>query len=474
VAGVALAVSIPDPAQAQGLAASPTPVAPKAETTNRTVLKPGWNMFSESQDVELGRQAAQEVSQQVLLLNNKPVDDYVTKLGQRLAAHAPGFQFPYVFQTVNDRGINAFALPGGHIYINRGVIEAADNESQLAGVMAHEIAHVALRHGTNQASKAAAAQMPLAILGGLLGGNSTTAALAQLGAGFTVHSILLKYSRDAERQADLLATQILFDAGLEPRAMGQFFGKIEGSNGLAFFNSHPSPDGRIEKANEEASKLGAVARSDRRGSQEFMQIKRHIQALPSPRPNQLQAQQKDPPAEGGTSDRFLSFENAILRISYPDNWQAFGQGDAVTIAPDGGMVKDSEGNQALASGLLVSIYEPYEGWHGQQLMGPGSAQSAQVTIEAATDQLVQELRQSNRNLRVVRRHEQIDVGRQRGLSTYLSNDSPASRGGRETNWLVTLLRPEGLLFFVFTAPERQFQSYEHTFQEMLYSVRLRQ
>ena len=210
-----------------------------AAGTGRTALKPGWNMFSAEQDVELGQQAANEVSQQVLMLNDSRVDNYLNRLGQRLVVNAPGFKFPYTFKTVNDRGINAFALPGGHIYINRGVIEAADNESQLAGVMAHEAAHVALRHGTNQASKASAAQMPLAILGGLLGSNSTGAALAQLGAGFTVNSILLKYSRDAEKQADLMGTQILYDSGLDPRAMGQFFQKIEGGNGVAFFSDHP-------------------------------------------------------------------------------------------------------------------------------------------------------------------------------------------------------------------------------------------
>ncbi len=176
---------------ASRVVASPANVVPTAGT-GRTALKPGWNMFSAAQDVELGQQASSEVARQVLMLNDSRVDSYLNKLGQRLSANAPGFKFPYEFKTVNDRGINAFALPGGHIYINRGVIEAADNEAQLAGVMAHEAAHVALRHGTNQASKASAAQMPLAILGGMLGNNSTAGALAQLGAGFTVNSILLE------------------------------------------------------------------------------------------------------------------------------------------------------------------------------------------------------------------------------------------------------------------------------------------
>ena len=441
--------------------------------SGRTALKPGWNMFSEVQDVELGQQASAEVARQVLLLNDNRVDNYLNNLGQRLSAQTSGYKFPYEFKTVNDRGINAFALPGGHVYINRGVIEAADNEAQLAGVMAHEISHVALRHGTNQASKASAAQMPLAILGGLMGSNSTGAALAQLGAGFTVNSILLKYSRDAESQADLMGTQILFDSGLEPKAMAQFFQKIEGGNGSAFFSDHPNPDHRIESVNAEVARLGSPGSSNR-GTQEFSQIKRYLQSLPEPRPNQLQSQQQSSSGQQqGTLGRFVAFENSVLRIDHPDNWQAYGQGDAVTIAPSSGMVSDSNGNQALALGALINIYDARSERYGQQLQGSSSGQASGMSAEAATDELVQELRQSNRNMRVVRRHVPIDFGGQRGLSTFLSNDSPVQGGGRETNWLVTLPQPEGLLFFVFTAAEREFQSYENTFQRMLYSVRLK-
>lgn len=441
----------------------------------RTALKPGWNMFSAEQDVELGQQASGEVARQVLMLNDTRVDNYVNNLGQRLSATAPGFKFPYTFKTVNDKGINAFALPGGNIYINRGVIESADNEGQLAGVMAHEISHVALRHGTNQASKASAAQMPLAILGGLLGNNTTSAALAQLGAGFTVNSILLKYSRDAESQADLMGTQILFDSGLDPRAMGQFFGKLQGGSGNAFFSDHPNPDRRIESANEEAGRLGGAQRISRTGSQEFDQIKRYVQSLPAPQPNQLQSQQQanGPGRPDGTSSRFVTFENSVLRIDHPDNWQTYGQGDALSIAPRGGMVNDGNGNQALAYGVVVNIYEPHADSYGQRLQSPGFGQNSAMTSEQATDQLVATLQQSNRNMRVVRRHEYLTVNGVRGLSTYLSNDSPIQGGGRETNWLVTIPRNDGLLFIVFTAPEREFQSYENAFQQMVQSVRMK-
>lgn len=153
---------------------------------------------------------------------------------------------------------------------------------------------------------------------------------------------------------------------------------------------------------------------------------------------------------------------------------ARGQGDAMTITTRGGMVKDGNGNQALAYGAIVNIFEPRLRRYGQQLQGPGygqgSRKDSRVVLDQATDELVQELRLSNRNMRVVHSAEDIRGNDNDALSTYLSNDSPI--GGRETNWLVTMQRPEGLLFFVFTAPDRDFQGYESTFRQMLYSVRI--
>jgi len=138
------------------------------------------------------------------------------------------------------------------------------------------------------------------------------------------------------------------------------------------------------------------------------------------------------------------------------------------------MVSDGNGNQALAYGVLINVYEPHAShYSGQQLQSGGFGQRPATSPEADTDDLIATLRQSNRNMRVIRSHERVDVNGERGLSTYLSNDSAIQGGGRETNWLVTLPRAEGLMFIVFTAPEREFQSYEHAFQQMLYSVRLK-
>src|SRR5256712_5010836 len=253
-----------------------------AYADSRTQLKPGWNLFSTQQDVEMGREVSKQAESQLSILNDRQATAYIDSLGRSLAAHAPGEKYPYQFKIVNDKAINAFALPGGFIYVNRGAIEAADNEGQIAGVMAHEIGHVVLRHGTNQTSKAYIAQAPLAILGGVLGSNSVGSILAQLGVGFATNSLLLKYSRDAERQADLMGTQILHDSGYDPRAMVDFFEKIQAeSKGRAseFFSDHPNPENRISYVQQEIVKLGGAPQSARIDSPGFHDLKSRLTGM---------------------------------------------------------------------------------------------------------------------------------------------------------------------------------------------------
>jgi Zn-dependent protease with chaperone function len=439
--------------------------APVAQA-ERTHFKPGWNLFSPAQDVEMGRQVAQDAERQLAIVNDSRIENYLNTLGRRLAAKAPGEKYPYQFKLVNDRAINAFCLPGGFVYVNRGVIENADNETQLAGVMAHEISHAALRHGTNQASKAYAAQVPLALLGGMLGSNSIGAVLTQLGAGFAANSILLKYSRDAERQADLMGTQILYDAGYDPRGMPQFFEKLQaqskGGGMPQWLSSHPNPENRVGGVNSEIEKLGGAPPNYRTDSAEFRSIRGMVLALPAPGKGSASAS-SDNRGTGRSgrpelpSARYQNFQNGLLRMSYPDNWKSYGQQGAVTFAPEGGIMDDGRGNAALAYGVIVNIFEVH------------SDRSAQVSLEDATDQLIDDLRHSNPAVRISRRHERVRIGGERALSTYLTNDSPA--GGKEDLWLVTVLRPDGLVYFVSVAPERDYDAFDQTFQNMLSSVR---
>jgi predicted Zn-dependent protease len=211
----------------------------------------GFNLYSPQQDVELGRQAARQVEQQLPMVRSGNVDGYVEEIVQRLASHASGPEFRYQIQTVNASEINAFALPGGFLYVNRGLIEAVRSEDELAGVLAHEISHVALRHGTKQATKGAAAQTGLDLLSQILGRNDRKAGqIAGVVGGLGLNAAFLKFSRDAEREADLEGARMMSRSGYDPLAMATFFdllaqqrrsnpGKVE-----QFFSSHPAPGDR--------------------------------------------------------------------------------------------------------------------------------------------------------------------------------------------------------------------------------------
>lgn len=221
------------------------------------------NLFSAEQDVQLGRQAASEAERQLPMLRDGTVEGYVNAIVRRLAAAAPGPRFPYQAKVVNAADINAFALPGGYMYVHRGLIEAARNENELAAVIAHEMAHVAERHGTEQATKAYGAQAGLGILGQFLGGKDGRIGIAEQVIGsLGINALFMKFSRGAEEEADRVGLQMLARAGYDPMAMASFFellaaqrqrnpGAVE-----QFFSSHPAPANRAAKARSAAQSLG--------------------------------------------------------------------------------------------------------------------------------------------------------------------------------------------------------------------------
>jgi len=431
---------------------------------SRTHLKPGWNMFSPDQDVEMGREVSKEAESQLSIIRNGNIASYIDSLGRQLASRAPGEKYPYQFKVVNDKAINAFALPGGFVYVNRGAIEAADNEAQIAGVIAHEISHVALRHGTNQASKAYLAQAPLSILGGVLGSNSIGSVLAQLGIGFAANSLFLKYSRDAESQADLMGTQILYDSGYNPNAMVEFFEKIQAeSKGRAseFFSDHPNPENRISHVQQEIGRLGGQPQRTRGDSGDFQSVKRELLAMGAPSNSGRRAANNTRTGDTRTgtpaqpSSRLVSYNGRDMDFRYPDNWRPYGQGSVISLAPDGGIV-----NNNLAWGMMIETFESHYDRDGR------------ITLEEATDQLVDELRRTNPNMRLSQRHERIRVNGQPALSTQLTNESPV--GGRETDWLVTLLDRDGNLYYLIgVAPSADFSRYEGAFDDVISSFRLK-
>jgi predicted Zn-dependent protease len=250
-----------------------------------TRFHPGFNLFSKEQDVQLGQESADEVRKKMVVIHDPFLTAYVNKVGKRLAAsqEAQDSGFPFTFEVVADPSINAFALPGGPMFINTGLLKAVDNEAQLAGVMGHEMSHVILRHGTNQASKAKLIELP-AILGGQMAGGSMLGQLASAGIGLGANSVLLKFSRTAESQADLMGSHIMAEAGYDPMQLANFFEKLNAEGGRApqFFSDHPNPDNREKAIAQEAQRLPQQTYGYQTG--DFQRMKQDVSKIHEPQP----------------------------------------------------------------------------------------------------------------------------------------------------------------------------------------------
>ena len=251
-----------------------------------TQFHPGFNLFSKEQDVQLGRENAAQVRAKMKVVRDAVLTDYVNKVGRRLVAarEAQESGFPFTFEVVADPTINAFALPGGPMFINTGLLRAVDNEAQLAGVMGHEMSHVILRHGTNQASKSKLVELP-AVLGSQVAGGSLVGQLTKLGIGLGANSVLLKFSRSAESQADLMGSHLMAESGYNPMEMARFFEKLNQQGGqrtIQFLSDHPNPENREKAIEEEVHRLPNQPYTYQTG--DFQRMKALIARVREPKP----------------------------------------------------------------------------------------------------------------------------------------------------------------------------------------------
>lgn len=234
-----------------------------------------FNLISIEEEWQLGQQLAGEISRQVKLNNDPAVNAYIRQMGQRIVANTNMANLPWNFYVVDDPSINAFAVPGGHVYIHTGLIQNADNASELAGVIAHEISHVLARHSTEQISR----QYGLSILAGLVLGQNP-GQLATLAAQIIGTGAIARFSREAEREADELGIEAMYRAGYDPNGMATMFEELmehrEGTPGRVeqFFSTHPLTEERIRDSRNRAAKLsgGNVVTDE----PEFQNIKRRV------------------------------------------------------------------------------------------------------------------------------------------------------------------------------------------------------
>ena len=469
------------------------PLVARAETAKHAT--PGFNLFTAEQDVEIGRQSALEAERQLPMLKNRNVDAYLAKVVRKLATQAPGARYPYSIKAVNDPSINAFALPGGPMYVNRGLFEAARSEAELASVLAHEMAHVALRHGTHQASKAYLGQAGLGILGGLLGKNGgNTAQIVNAVGGLGLNAVFLKFSRDAEYQADQVGAEIMAGAGYDPVAMAEFFGLLRGEQGRdpgkveRFFSDHPPAGDREARIRDQAGSLQLARSSDVGGFDRTRADLRRLSPA-SPRVAEMpqQPRTRDPNQKSGQYDvqvaqpssHFQRFEqpNGYFAIEHPDNWRAYASdtGYAVSMAPDGGVVDTGDGLQAMLYGVIVNHYAPFEGdTERQQESRQRNYAPFEDTdrwrgsLEDATDDLVRQIIRSNSYLQAQEgqaRREQVDGAP--SFSVALSGRSPVT-GQEERVTVVTRALADGhVIYALCIVPGRGYESMASTFTRML-------
>ena len=433
------------------------------------------NKYKPSDDVQVGRQAAAEVERQMPVLHDGMIDNYVESVGRRLVNAIPQeFQHPefrYSFNVVNASDINAFALPGGPMYVNRGMIEAARTEGEMAGVMAHEISHVALRHATAQATETQKAQVGSIlgqIAGAVIGGGLGQAIGGASQVGFGAWA--LKYSRKYETQADLLGAQIMARAGYNPLDLAKMFRTIErqgGSNGPEWLSSHPNPGNRYEAITREAQMLH-VSGNQGQDSREFQRVQARLRSMgPARTMAQIAQAGQQYPSDGGNtgndggyssggveapSTRYRTYTGgSLFRVSVPGNWRQLSSGsNSITFAPEGGY-----GNQGITHGVLIGV-----------------EQASSRSLQEATGTYVNSLLQNNPYLRQQSGYRRSTIDNNDALAIVLSGRSSITGRNEIVTVYTTLMRDGNLLYFITVAPQNEIGTYNSVFSTVLRSLQV--
>jgi len=435
------------------------------------------NKYTPAQDVELGQQAAQEVEKQLPLLRDDSIESFVDRIGRRLVQVTPPElqhdEFQYSFKVINVREINAFALPGGPMYINRGMMQAAAVEGEIAGVMAHELSHVILRHGTAGATKAQPFEIGAvagAIVGAIIGGN--VGEVVSQGTQFGLGTYFLRYSREYEKQADLLGVQLMARAGYDPLDLMHMFqtNEKQGGGGVPqFLSDHPNPGNREAYIKQEASQLRIEGQAG--DSREFARVQDRLRSMsPAPTTEQATRQSKQTPTRSGQpapdvrnigtrvappSSRYKNYtEGNLFRISVPDNWKEVATSSSVKFVPDGAY--------GQVQGHTVFT-------HGVEL---GFTRNEIHSLQEATQEFIDGLSQSNPSLRATGGLQNTKLSGRNGFMAILTNASEVTGRGERVTVFTTLLRDNNLFYCIAVAPQDEYQAYERSFQRVTQSIRL--
>jgi Zn-dependent protease with chaperone function len=457
---------------------------PAAALFAQTVIKPPKNKYTPEQDVALGREAAAEVRKQYPIIKDEQIARYLSTLGDRLVAAAPpelkNPVYEFSFTPVNVKEINAFALPGGPMFVNRGMFDAAAEEGEVVGVMAHELSHVLLRHGTANATKAQnpwlqlgqiAGQVGGAMVGGQMGG--AIAQTSQFGLG----TLLLKYSREYEKQADLLGAQMMARAGYDPRALAHMFETIQkqaeasGGSGPQWLSSHPDPGNRTEYIIKEASALTIATPAD---TSQFASMKTEFASLPAAKSTSQLAKANanrmvDEPGGGGGGEptvgtpgqpvappssqyRVIS-GGKVFQAAVPADWTALASKSSIKVVPQNGYGQ-LNGQQIFSYGVEFGVTKP-----------------ASRDLAEATMAFLNAAAQGNPDLKMAGPLQQVRISQRSGVAAQLLSPSPF--GGQEHIGFYTTFLVDGTLFYYLTVvQEKDAAAFEETFRHVGESIRL--
>lgn len=474
-----------------------------AQTADESGAVGGFNLFAVGQDIEIGRQSATVAQRQLAFLGVAAADKFANKVVQRLARVAPGGKYPYAARILNGFDLNAFSLPGGPIYLNRGLVEATRNEAELAAALAHEMGHIALRHGTTNISNAYLGKKGMGLLGGLEGkAGSTTADIVHDVGGMGLNATFLNYSRDNENEADRAGAEMLARAGYGPSAMADFQALLRETSAQnpdrleLYFGSHPPAperETRVRAFSATLTKASASEIGDHAKLRTMMAKKPYSSAhsgiLPAPvsTPNPPLATPATPvapvqlivpaPSTGLTQFRQPT---GFFTVSFPNNWQAIqapGQ-FAATVAPVEGMVPLPNGQKALAYGVIINHYYPFEGvesrWDASLTTNYTPFQRGTTPrgiLEDATDDLIRTILGANMYLKALAgsvRPETVN-----GVLSYsatLMGTSPIT-GVEERVKVYTRMLPDNHVLFVLgVAPTRDYPTFESALSQLTLSL----
>ncbi len=412
------------------------------------------NFFSLKQDVEIGSESAKEAEQTFPLVGNVAVNRYIRTIGQRVVRNRSLPPLQYRFRIVNSKDINSLGFPGGPIYIYRGLLDVASNDDELAAIVAHEVSHVASRHGTAQLSRQLLVQAPIAIAAGAPVAEVWREQIMKLGISLGIDAPFLRYSRDQELEASLMAVRLMAEARFDPNAFRTLLEKINEAQTSFVFN-HPQAHNFSPEIEEEIEQLAAPQRHAQ-ASVEFRGFRSTLQKVAYPAAAKAVAVTDDSTLLPNVFTHPMDY----YRLGYPEGWQVTRTGaNGAIIAPAAG-VQSSRNGDDVSHGVMFDLFDI-------------SVPDRSLTLEQATNRLLIFLRQRNPTLRTVPGAEtQTLVSDEPGLRTVMIGKSDASNS-TEVAWVVTRVYYQSLFYMVFVAPEDEFPTYQSIFEQMIRSARLR-